>query len=71
MTMTKPPPRIIEREEPTEGVNYLDNTEAGCKAILDKIGTDGLRMCCGRTRAGDEASRSPYCPTHDRAYHNR
>jgi hypothetical protein len=58
---------IVVREEPADGVNYLDNTEAGCKAILDKIGTDGLRMCCGRTRS---ATGSPYCPTHHRLYNN-
>lgn len=61
----------IVREEPANGVNYLDNPENGCKAILNQIGTDGLRMCCGRSRADFTGVRSPYCPTHHRLYNHQ
>jgi len=71
MGTIKPPMEIIERVEPEDGVNYLDNTEVGCKAILDKRGDDGLRMVCGRTRADFDGSRSPYCPTHHQRYNNQ
>jgi hypothetical protein len=64
---TKPKPGD---PEPQEGVNYLEN-EWGCRSLLDKIGTDGLRMCCGKTRGPDyTGSQSSYCPDHFRLYHN-
>jgi hypothetical protein len=62
-----PPPPVMR----CEGVNYLDNPEDGCKAILDVIGTDGLRMVCGMLRGNDWAgSRSPYCRKHYKLFHN-
>jgi hypothetical protein len=51
-------------ERPGE-VDYLDLPADGCKAVLDKRGAHGLRMCCGRLRTLDnKGSLSPYCEAH-------
>jgi GcrA cell cycle regulator len=51
-------------ERPGE-VEYLDLPADGCKAILEKRGRSGLRMCCGRLRTLDyRGSLSPYCEAH-------
>jgi hypothetical protein len=63
--------KVVPREEPADGVNYLDNTEDGCKAILDKIGTDGLRMCCGVSRVKENGvTVSAYCLSHHTTFNN-
>lgn len=65
-TLTKGQIDAINRDE---GVNYLDNPENGCKAILDARGSDGLRKCCGKPRVDDfTGPRSPYCAAHTRLY---
>jgi hypothetical protein len=55
-----------------EGVAYLDNTENGCKAILDKRSDDKhrLQMVCGLPRAEEYIGgcKSPYCRAHLRIY---
>ena len=73
--MTKPPkPRPVKiiakpvRERCGE-VEYLDLPADGCKAVLDKRGQYGLRMCCGKLRAlTEKGSLSPYCDDHTKAY---
>ena len=58
--------------EPVDGVNYLDQRDGyHCKAILDRIGTDGLHMVCGHRVARDQYDVAMvYCPKHYRAFHN-
>jgi hypothetical protein len=52
-----------------DGVDYLANTEAGCKAILETRDHLGLRKCCGRLRGlSEKGSLSPYCDHHTEAY---
>ena len=46
------------------GVEYLQLSPNGCKAILDKRGQYGLSMCCGKLRDGGK----PYCPGHAAKY---
>jgi hypothetical protein len=77
--MTKKiPPRTpvtigeLEELRAREGVEYLNNTSVGCKAILDRRGGDWkLPMVCGEPRGFDyNGCESPYCPTHFRLYTN-
>ena len=65
-------PEPIEDVEPQDGVNYLDQRDGyHCKAILDRVGTDGLRMVCGHRVARDQYDVAMvYCPKHYRAFHN-
>ena len=61
--VAKPP-----QDRPGE-VEYLDLPADGCKAVLEKRGAYGLRMCCGKLRAlTDKGSLSPYCNEHTEAY---
>jgi hypothetical protein len=68
------PVSTIELDDITNelGVEYLTNTERGCKALLDKRGGQwALPMCCGRPRSNDyNGALSPYCSTHYRLFHN-
>ena len=55
-------------ERPGE-VEYLDLPGDGCKAVLEKRGAYGLRMCCGKLRAlTDKGSLSPYCEDHTKQF---
>ncbi len=58
------------KEKPRTGeVEYLDLPADGCKAVLDKRGQYGLRMCCGKLRAlTGTGNLSPYCDQHTEAY---
>lgn len=58
----KPVERGVVRHD--NGIEYLRLGPDGCKAILDKRGSDGLRMCCGRLRENGK----PYCPGHVAQY---
>jgi hypothetical protein len=65
--------RLVKTVRPPQDrpgeVEYLDLPADGCKAVLDKRGEYGLRMCCGRLRAlTDKGSLSPYCDIHTEAY---
>ena len=52
-----------------DGVEYLDLSGEGCKAVLEDRGQFGLRKCCGRLRAlTGKGSLSPYCDHHTEAY---
>jgi len=52
-----------------DGVDYLENGPDGCKALLEKRGSYGLPMCCGKQRVYDfDGSRSSYCSLHHRLY---
>ena len=71
------PPRTVRlakvvKEKPPERpgeVEYLDLPADGCKAVLEKRGQYGLRMCCGKLRAlTDKGNLSPYCDHHTQAY---
>jgi len=54
-----------------DGVEYLLNSENGCKALLDARGSDGLPKCCGRPRGLDyRGSKSSYCQMHYRQFHH-
>jgi hypothetical protein len=55
-----PPPKRNGVVHHDNGIEYLKLTEDGCKAILDKRGSDGLSMCCGKQREQGK----PYCPGH-------
>lgn len=67
--MTKLFAEAIEEIEPTEPVEYLQLKERHCRALLDKRGSDGLLLSCGRTRAKENGSYvSSYCLHHDRLY---
>jgi hypothetical protein len=55
------------------GVDYLANPSWGCKALLDRRGSDGLFMMCGQRRCvtqrqGVEVD-SAYCEEHHRLFH--
>jgi hypothetical protein len=66
-----PPPRPKKRGPVTHwlGVEYIDNSEDGCKAVLETRGESGLRKCCGRLRAlTDKGNLSPYCDHHTTTY---
>lgn len=67
-----PPPRPKPKRGPVthwQGVDYIDNTEDGCKAVLETRGESGLRKCCGRLRAlTDKGNLSPYCDHHTTTY---
>jgi hypothetical protein len=56
----------VKHKEPQNGINYLEQTDESCKAILDRRGTDGLPMVCGKLRLGveGEGRREPYCYEH-------
>jgi len=58
--------REVKPVDHDEGVEYLKNGPNGCKAILNKRGSDGLAMCCGRLRYNGR----PYCETHLKMYCN-
>lgn len=62
--------RTVKRPDERPGeVEYLDLPADGCKAVLEKRGQYGLRMCCGRLRAFTEkGSLSPYCDRHTAVY---
>lgn len=57
----QPPPGTVRHDK---GVEYLKNTENGCKAILDKRGRHGLHLVCGKLRCELDGVRSPYCEDH-------
>jgi hypothetical protein len=55
------------------GVNYLDNTENGCKAILDERDSTPQRLpkVCGLPRYEEQTGfKSPYCRAHSLLYTN-
>jgi len=58
--------------EPEHGVEYLERSEDGCRAVLDKrSGPWNLSMVCGRTQANDvTGSRTSYCEKHLQLYTN-
>ena len=61
----------IEAEQPGNSpVEYLAMEEHHCRALLDERGSDGLFLCCGRTRLRNRIGgwASSYCPRHDREY---
>ena len=58
------PPKVNGVAHHDNGVEYLQLSPDGCKAILDKRGSDGLSMCCGKLRDGGK----PYCPGHVAKY---
>ena len=72
---TVPAPKPKPKPKPKlngGGVEYLLND--GCKALLDKRGSDGLPMCCGELRCyatteNGEQSLAAYCLDHYRKYH--
>jgi len=66
-TPEKPKPTVVTH---SNGVEYLDNTEAGCKAVLNKRGYYDLPMVCGKLRCDVDGSRTPYCDDHYSKYHN-
>jgi hypothetical protein len=62
--------RTAKRPDERSGeVEYLDLPADGCKAVLEKRGAYGLRMCCGRLRSLDcRGSLSPYCEDHAKQF---
>ena len=62
----------VPKPEPEGGVQYLDRSEDGCRAILDKRGGEwDLPMVCGRTQTTDATgSRTSYCAAHLKLYTN-
>ena len=63
--------RVREFVTHDKGVNYSALTEAGCKALLDKRGSDGLMMCCGKLRCDDaDGVLTAYCDDHHKVYNN-
>lgn len=57
------------RDERPGEVEYLDLPADGCKAVLEKRGAHGLRMCCGKLRTFDnKGSLSPYCEAHTKQF---
>jgi hypothetical protein len=54
------------------GVEYLEQTSFGCKAIMpSRGGTWELQRVCGKPRGPDyNGNRSSYCPTHFRMFTN-
>jgi len=73
-TPSKQPVTVKEIEDLKhwEGVDYLDLTPNGCKAILDTRGGQWmLSKVCGRLRGYDaNGNRSSYCKLHMRMYCN-
>jgi hypothetical protein len=71
----RPPTRPVTAQEldaliSNKGVEYLKSPGWGCKALLDKRGSDGLPMVCGRPKGLDfNGAPSSYCTTHFRLYH--
>ena len=65
---TKPKIRKPKKPAPV-GVEYFDNTDDGCRAILNQRGAWGLPKVCGELRANDHSGgRSSYCPDHLQQY---
>jgi len=71
---TRRPATTAELEENArnEGVEYLEQTSFGCKAILPvRSGPWKLQKVCGKQRGTDyHGCMSPYCPTHFRMFTN-
>ena len=59
---------LPEKDEPP--VEYLAMENHQCRALLEERGSDGLLMCCGRTRLrnGFGCFASSYCAKHDREF---
>ena len=57
----------MPKDDHIVGVEYLKNN-VGCKAILDRRGSDGLPMCCGAPRMVN-GTTSVYCRLHYKRFH--